>query len=70
MKKCGGDFVLVDTFSNGYGSSDEDDEDDDDDDSDDQDFVEKFTDYYKTKQDLRKNKTGQFVQAIREVSKN
>ena len=48
--------VFTDAFSNGYDSSDE--EDDDDDDSDDQDFVGSFADYYKSKQDFRKNRTG------------
>ena len=49
--------VFTDAFSNGYDSSDEDD-DEDDDDSDDQDFVGTFADYYKSKPDFRKNKTG------------
>ena len=49
--------IFTDAFSNGYDSSDEDD-DEDDDDSDDQDFVGAFADYYKSKQDFRKNKTG------------
>ena len=49
-------WSFTDAFSNGYDSSDE--EDDDDDDSDDQDFVGSFADYYKSKQDFRKNRTG------------
>lgn len=49
--------LLADSYSNGYDSSDEDgdDDDDDDEDSDDQDF---YSHYYKSKQNLRRNKTG------------